>query len=259
MPDIVLLAREGDIATVTLNRPEKLNALNLAMWRRLDAVMREVAADTAVRCVVLRGAGERAFSPGADISEFATVRATPAQAEAYAEVMYPALAAVRDCPHPTVAMIHGLCVGAGLEIAALCDLRICGRSSRFGVPIQRLGLTMGYPEIGALIELVGRATALEILLEGRLFDAAEAYDKRLVTRVVPDEAVTAEAMAAARRIADGAPLVHRWHKAFARRCLDPTPLSPAERAEGFAACATEDYRTGIRAFLAKQKPRFEGR
>jgi enoyl-CoA hydratase/carnithine racemase len=259
MPDIVLLAREGDIATVTLNRPEKLNALNLAMWRRLDAAMQAVAADTAVRCVVLRGAGERAFSPGADISEFTTVRATPAQAEAYAEIMYPALAAVRDCPHPTVAMIHGLCVGAGLEIAALCDLRICGRSSRFGVPIQRLGLTMGYPEIGALIELVGRATALEILLDGRLFEAAEAYDKRLVTRVVPDEAVTAEAMAAARRIADGAPLVHRWHKTFARRCLDPTPLSPAERAEGFAACATEDYRTGVRAFLAKQKPRFEGR
>ncbi|WP_119462268.1 enoyl-CoA hydratase-related protein [Rhodospirillaceae bacterium SYSU D60014] len=259
MSDVVLLAREGDIATVTLNRPEKLNALNLAMWRRLGDVMREVAADDGVRCVVLRGAGGQAFSPGADISEFESLRATPAQAEAYAEVMYPALRAVRDCPQPTVAMIQGLCVGAGLEIASLCDLRICGRSSRFGVPIQRLGLTMGYPEIAALIELVGRATALEILLEGRVFDAAEAYDKRLVSRVVPDKAVAEEAMAAARRIADGAPLVHRWHKKFARRCLDPAPFSAAEIAESFAACATEDYRTGIRAFLAKEKPRFEGR
>lgn len=259
MSDIVLVARDGDIATVTLNRPEKLNALNLAMWQRLGETMREVAADAAIRCVVLRGAGERAFSPGADISEFATARATPAQAEAYAEVMYPALSAVRDCPHPTVAMIHGLCVGAGLEIVSLCDLRICGRSSRFGVPIQRLGLTMGYPEIAALIELVGRPTALEILLEGRLLEADEAYEKGLVTRVVPDEEVTAEALAAARRIADGAPLVHRWHKKFARRCLDPRPLSAEERAESFAACATEDYQIGIRAFLAKEKPRFQGR
>src|SRR5690606_29616373 len=109
--------------------------------------------------------------------------------------------------------------------ASTCDLRICGESSRFGVPINRIGVIMAYPEISAFIDLVGRATALEILLEGRIFGAQEAKEKGLVTRVVPDEEVEAETYAAARRIAGGAPLVNRWHKKFARRLLDPRPLT----------------------------------
>jgi enoyl-CoA hydratase/carnithine racemase len=156
-------------------------------------------------------------------------------------------------------MIHGLCVGGGLELAIMCDLRICGASSRFGVPINRIGVTMAYPEIGALIGLVGQSAALAILLEGRVFDAAEAKDLGLVTRVVPDAQVTEETLAAARRIADGAPLVNRWHKKFARRLQDPTPLSAAERAEPYETFDTEDYRAGFQAFLAKQRVKFEGR
>ena len=258
MSDIVLLSRDGDIATVTLNRPDRLNALDKAMWKRLAAVMKQVADDDAARCVILRGAGT-AFGAGADVAEFASERDTPAKALAYAEIMGAALSALRDCPVPTVAQIHGACAGAGLEIAIHCDLRIAGDASRFGAPVQRLGVTMPYPEIAALAELVGHATALEILLEGRLFGAREAYEKRLVSRVVPDASLEDEAMATARRIADGAPLVHRWHKKFVRRLLDPTPLSAAEIAESYAACATEDYRAGISAFLAKEKPRFRGR
>ncbi len=170
-----------------------------------------------------------------------------------------ALSALRDCPVPTVAQIHGACAGAGLEVAIHCDLRIAGDGSKFGAPVQRLGITMPYPEIAALMELVGRATTIEILLEGRMFGAREAYEKGLVCRVVPDSAVEEEARASARRIADGAPLVHRWHKKFVRRLLDPPPLTAAEIAESYAACATEDYRTGIAAFLAKEKPQFQGR
>src|SRR5262249_59538502 len=115
--------------------------------------------------------------------------------------------------------------------------RICGESSRFGVPINKLGLVMAYAEIAALIALAGEATALEILLEGRIFDAREARDKGLVTRVVADDQVEVEARAAAQRIAAGAPLVARWHKRFARRLRDPRPLSDAEYAEGFACFA----------------------
>ena len=258
MSDVVLLAREGDIATVTLNRPDRLNALDKAMWQRLAAIMAEVSGDAAVRCVIVRGAG-LAFGAGADVGEFATERDTPAKAAAYAEVMGAALRALRDCPVPTVAQIHGACAGAGLEVAIHCDLRIAGDGSKFGAPVQRLGITMPYPEIAALVELVGHATALEILLEGRLLGAREAQGKGLVTRVVPDGAVEEEAQAAARRIADGAPLVHRWHKKFVRRLLDPAPLSAAEVAESYAACGTEDYRAGIKAFLAKEKPKFQGR
>src|SRR3981189_3206698 len=114
---------------------------------------------------------------------------------------------IGECRHPTVAMIHGVCVGGGLEVALMCDLRICGAGSRFGVPINRLGLTMGYGELAGLLAVVGPAIALEILLEGRVFDACEALAKRLVHRVVADDAVEAEALATAQRIAAGAPLV----------------------------------------------------
>ncbi len=258
MSDVVLLAREGDIATIMLNRPDRLNALDKAMWQRLAAAVTEVAEDGVTRCVVLRGAGA-AFGAGADVTEFATERDTPEKAAAYAKIMGAGLRALRDCPVPTVAQIHGACAGAGLEIAIHCDLRIAGDGSMFGAPVQRLGITMPYPEIAALMELVGWATTIETLLEGRMFGAREAYEKGLVCRVVPDSAVEEETRATARRIADGAPLVHRWHKKFVRRLLDPTPLSAAETAESYAACATEDYRVGISAFLAKEKPHFRGR
>jgi len=258
MSDSVVVARADGVATVTLNRPERLNALDLAMWRQLDSVMRRLAEDETLRCVLLRGAGD-AFAAGADLAEFATERDGPEAAAAYSGVMQSALTALRDCPHPTVARIHGACVGAGLEIAIMCDLRIAAQSSRFGVPIQRIGVAMPCFEIAALVELVWRATALEILLEGRVFDAGEARAKSLVTRVVADGDLDRETEAALRRIVDGAPLSHRWHKKFTRRCLDPRPLAPEEVAEGFALAGTQDYRTGIRAFLAKEKPRFEGK
>ncbi|MEP7275160.1 MAG: enoyl-CoA hydratase-related protein [Betaproteobacteria bacterium] len=257
--DTILLSRDGAIATVVLNRPHKLNALTRAMWRDLGACIDALSADDGLRCVILRGAGERAFSPGNDIGEFATERSNRAQAVAYGRAMHATAASLAQCRHPLVAQIHGLCVGGGLEIAALCDLRICGESSRFGAPVKNLGLVMAYPEMAPLLRLVGSPVALEILLEGRIFDAREAYAKGLVTRVVPDADVAAEARATAERIADGAPLAARWHKQFARRLDDPRPLSDAELDECFACFDTEDFRTGYAAFLAKQKPAFRGR
>jgi enoyl-CoA hydratase/carnithine racemase len=138
-------------------------------------------------------------------------------------------------------------------------LRICGESSRFGAPIKNLGLVMAYPEMAPLVRLAGADVALEILLEGRIFDAAEAKEKRLVTRVVPDDQVASEVQATAQRIADGAPLAARWHKQFARRLTDPRPLTDAEYDECFDCFDTDDFRIGYAAFLAKEKPRFTGR
>jgi enoyl-CoA hydratase len=217
------------------------------------------AGDPTVRCLVLRGAGEASFSPGNDIAEFERERSDVERARAYGADIARTLETLRACPTPLVSLIRGICVGGGLEIAAMCDIRICGASSRFGVPINRLGLVMAVPELKGLMDLVGRATALEILLEGRVFGAEEAFQKRLVTRIVPDDRVEAEAYATARRIADGAPLVARWHKKFARRLEDPTPLCPEELDEGYACYGTEDFRTGYRAFLEKRKPVFKGR
>ena len=259
MSDLIDLQRDGAIATVVLNRPAKLNALTKPMWRDLGETVKRLSADDTLRCIVLRGAGEKAFSPGNDIAEFATERATKVQAIEYGRVMHATASALAECRHPLVAQIHGLCVGGGLEIAALCDLRICGASSRFGVPIKNLGLVMAYAELAPLVRLVGSSVALEMLLEGRIFDAAEAKDKGLVTRVVADDRVAAEARETAERIAEGAPLVARWHKRFARRLADPRPLSPVELDECFDCFDTEDFRLGYAAFLAKRRPGFVGR
>jgi enoyl-CoA hydratase/carnithine racemase len=257
----VLIERDAVIATVSLSNPAKLNALSVAMWQELARTMATLSADDGLRCIVLRGAGEQAFAAGADIAEFAHVRDNVEQAKRYhRELVYGALKAVAECRHPTVAMIHGPCVGGGLEIACQCDLRIAGESGRFGVPINRLGFPIAYDELSALLPLVGRAVALEILVEGRVWNAQEAFAKGLLTRVVADAALKNEVYATAQRIAEGAPLVARWHKAFVRR-LAPRPeaLTAAEIEENFAYFNTEDYRIGYDAFINKKKPKFAGR
>src|SRR5918994_1165786 len=147
MEEPVLVSRDGVIATVALNNPARLNALDRAMWARLGDAMRELSADEQVRCVVVRGAGEKAFAAGADIAEFARERADAKQAKPYGELIHETMQSVARCRHPTVAMIRGACVGGGLEIAAMCDLRVAGQSSRFGIPVNRLGLTMAYGEL----------------------------------------------------------------------------------------------------------------
>jgi enoyl-CoA hydratase len=259
MADEILIERDGGIITVTLNRPERLNALTWAMWEGVRDAFAKLEPQDDIRCIILRGAGNKAFAPGADITEFATLRANAAQARAYGRLMHDAMRGVMESRHPTIALIHGICVGGGLELAMLCDIRICGESSRFGVPINRIGVTMGYPEIAALIKLVGRQTALEILLEGRVFGAAEASDKGLVSRVVPDAQVEEEAYATARRIAAGAPLVNRWHKKFARRLEERRALDAKEFDEPYETFDTEDFRSGYQSFLKKEAPSFRGR
>jgi len=255
----ILLQRAGGIATVVLNRPEKLNATTLTMWKLLDDTIRQLDADDSVRCIVIRGAGAKAFGPGNDISEFETHRGNQQMARHYGPVMHGALRAIASCRHPLVAMIHGICVGGGLGIASLCNVRICGESSRFGVPVNKLGLAMSHDEMSGLMRIAGPDVTLEMLLEGRVFGAAEAFHKRIVTRVVADAEVEEQAMASARRIADGAPLVARWHKQFVQRSLDPTPLTAEEYDEAFDCFATEDFQIGYQAFLAKTTPVFGGK
>ncbi len=261
MSDQHILVERDDrnIVTITLNRPEKLNALTKTMWGRLGDVFRELSDDDSVRCIMMTGAGGKSFSPGNDISEFETDRSSAAKAADYGELMGRNIKAMRDCPHPSVAAIRGICVGGGMELAGLCDVRICGEKSRFGVPISKLGLVMGYHEIDALRSLVGAGPALEILLEGRVFDAEEAQRLGIVSRIVADDDVMTEARNAAERIAAGAPLVHRWHRKFLNRLQDSTPLSDEELAESYACFDTEDFQTGYRAFLEKKTPEFTGR
>ena len=258
MNEPVRLERDAGLATVILNRPDRLNAMNKPMWLALQAVFHDLGGDETVRCVVLRGAG-KAFSPGADITEFTEARSTPEQAGAYGRIMDQAYDAIEACPHPVIAAIHGPCTGVGMVLALLCDLRIAADSGRFGAPVSRLGLAMPLSEFAILARAAGRTTALEIVLEARVFDAEEARDKGIVQRVVKEKALNAAVEETTGRILDGAPLVNRWHKGFAKRLADAAPLTEAERAASYQSFATADYREGITAFLEKRRPVFQGR
>ena len=255
----VRLARDGAIATVVLSSPGRMNALDKAMWARLGSLFADLEADDSLRCIVIRGDGDKAFAAGADIAEFHKERANSAQARKYSREGINWMAAIAGCRHPTVALIQGACIGGGLLIASQCDIRICNESARFGVPVKNLGLTESYDELAGMLRAAGPGVALEMLLEGRIWGAREAYEKNLVNRVIADDTVVEEAYAVARRIAQGAPLVARWHKKFIRRLQDPRPLSDAERDEGYACFDTEDFREGVAAFLAKRRPVFSGR
>jgi enoyl-CoA hydratase len=259
MTDVVVVETEGPIATVILNRPDKLNAMNLETWRRVAEIMPEVSQRNDLRCVVMRGAGDKAFAAGADISEFENERKGAAKGKAYGAVVEAAFIAIAACRHPTIALIKGACIGGGLEIAARCDIRICGESSTFGIPSNRLGLVIAYPELEGLISLVGRGNATEIVLTGAIFGAADAFAKGLVNRVVADEAVEEEAYRMASGIAERAPFSNRWHKKAMRRLADPTPLTEAEHDDAFACYDSEDFRAGYEAFRNKTKPVFSGR
>jgi enoyl-CoA hydratase/carnithine racemase len=255
----VRVSVDGRIAQVLLDGPEKHNVLSRDGWRALAHALVDLSGHEDLGCVVIRGAGRRAFSAGSDISAFAEQRDTEEDVREYSDAIGSGMRAVRDCVHPTLAVIEGLCVGGGLEIAACCDVRICGESSRFGAPINRLGLTMSHDELEPLVTLLGSGPVLEVLLTGDLIDAERAREIGLVSRIAPDDEVATAGEALARQIASGAPLVNRLHKKFIRRLQDGAPLTQDERAEAHDAFATDDYREGRAAFLEKRDPDFTGR
>ncbi|MCB1961051.1 MAG: enoyl-CoA hydratase/isomerase family protein [Rhodocyclaceae bacterium] len=260
MPGKIGFSYADRIVTVILDNPGKRNAIDAAMWQMLRDTLLRASDDPEVRCVLIRGAGDEAFAAGGDIEEFATVRATVEDALHYHDTLVAsALEAIRQCPIPTIAAIRGACIGGGLEIAGCCDIRIAGHSARFGAPINRLGFSMYPGEMAGLLDLVGPAVLLEILLEGRILDAQEAYAKGLVSRVVDDHAVIDAARATAARIAAGAPLVARWHKHWVHRLMRADALSEAEKRAAFDFLETDDYREGMAAFAAKRDPKFTGR
>lgn len=253
------VTREGDIAVVAFARPEVRNAFDLAMWQALQATLEALSADDALRCVVLRGQGPEAFCAGADISAFVAERGTRALEDRYAEVLHSSMQSIRLCRHPVVALISGICLGGGAGIATMCDFRVGGEGIRFGITARNLGIWYPYAEIDPIIQLAGSGVAAEMLIEGRIFNGREAYEKGLLSRVAPDAAVEAEAMALAGRIAAGSPLSARFHKAALRLLRGSLPVTPAEEvaANGFAE--TEDFQAAFRAFLEKRKPIWRGR
>lgn len=258
--DLILLERDGAIAFITINNPAKRNALTLAAWGALSEVIETLEADDDVRCVIIRGAGEKAFAAGADISEFSNKRANAEQALKYGDAVSRALHQLQNLKHPTIAMIRGACTGGGLEIAACCDMRIASENARFGVPINRIGHAFAAGELRPVIELVGKAVVLELLLEGQILDAELALQKGLVSRVVPALELEANVATTAANIANGAPLAARMTKRFINRIsADLSPFSDKEITESYEPCDSDDYTEGYTAFLEKRAPEFKGK
>jgi enoyl-CoA hydratase len=253
------VSRQDTIAIVTFNRPERRNAFDLSMWRGLRAIMQDLSSDDDLRCVVLRGAGEKAFSAGADIAAFAVERGTDELEAEYAGVLDASMQSIRVCQHPVVAMIMGYCLGGGAGVATMCDFRIGGESIKMGITARNLGVWYPYAEIDPIITLAGSGVASEMLIEGRIFNGREAYEKGLLSRVVPDSLVASETLALARRIAEGAPLSARYHKTAIRRLRGTLPVTREEEAATSGFTRTEDFRNACRSFMAKEKPVFQGR
>jgi enoyl-CoA hydratase/carnithine racemase len=256
MSDIFCLIKD-QLAFVTLSNPGKLNAIDVTMWNALREQFKTLSENEALRCIIINGADGN-FAAGADIEEFATVRNTMRDGMFYHnDTVALALKAISECQHPIVAAIEGICVGGGLEIACTCDIRIAAPDARFGIPINRLGFPLAPEELRGLLELTGKAVALEILLEGRVFDAVEAKDKGLIHRISDD--VPNDALATALRIAKGAPAAARINKQLVKRLTATSPeLSKDETHAVFEFLETKDYREGVASFLDKRPPQFTG-
>lgn len=257
--DAPLLLQEtrGPLALLTLNRPDKRNALSLALLAEIEAAITRAEQDEQVRAIAITGAGDKAFAAGADLGELAE--------RDLRQALEPMVQGVADrlmrSPKPTIAAINGICFGGGLEIALGCDLRVACHGARFATPEGRLGIIPGGGATQRLPRLVGPGWALELLLMGETVDAERALQIGLITRLVAPDALLDEVQRMAERLAEYAPLVPRFMKAMVHNGLDAS-LSSALALEKFAQsalCETDDKAEGIQAFLDKRPPRFSGR
>jgi enoyl-CoA hydratase len=262
MTERIAVAVANHIATVTIDNTGRRNAITFEMWHDLRRTLVDLRTNPEVRVVVFRGAGNEAFSAGADISEFETHRKNADQAALYNAAFDAAMDEAEALGKPTICLIHGACVGGGCEFSAATDIRIAADDARFGVPIARLGLPIAHREMRRMIRLIGRAKTMELLLTADLIPAAEAHRIGLVNHVLPTDEVEAFAYDMAARIAALAPVVHRVHQQIAARVLeDPAlaTLTEDDRALALSPYDTDDFQEGWRAFLEKRTPHFEGR
>jgi enoyl-CoA hydratase len=251
----VATAHVGEVAVVTLNRPDVLNALDLAAWRVIAATFATLGD---ARAVVLRGAGARAFSAGANIAEFQEERMSAAGALAYNRAIAAALEAVAACPAPVIAMVHGAAVGGGCELVAACDVRVAAADARFGIPIGRLGVTLGVVEARALVRLIGPARLKELVFSGRLIDATEARAIGLVERVAEPDALLDTTLELLEAILAASPTTIRATKhvvGLVERDLTHGDVDALAQSL-FDAYEGDDLREGVAAFLAHRPPQF---
>jgi enoyl-CoA hydratase len=256
--NLLVESRDG-IAFVTINRPDKLNALNDATVAEIDAAFAAIAADPATRGVVLTGAGEKAFVAGADIAELATQ--SPVDGKERSIRGQRVLDRIERLGKPVIAAVNGFALGGGCELAMACHVRIASENAKLGTPEVKLGIMCGYAGTQRLPRLVGKGRALEMLLTGEMVDAAEALRIGLVNRVVPREKLLAEAEGLMRKMLANGPVSLRFTLEAVNDGLE-TGFDEAERQEATLfglICTTEDMKEGTKAFLEKRPARFQGK
>jgi enoyl-CoA hydratase len=258
--DKVLSRKEAGVGYVVFNNPERHNAMSLDMWAAMGRIMDDFAKDDSLRCVVLSGAGGKAFVSGADISRFGTERSNEEAVAKYNKTVEAASIALHSYPKPTIAMIRGYCIGGGLGIAMCCDMRIATEASTFAVPAAKLGLGYGHTGVKRLMDVVGPSFTKEIFYTARQFTAEEAKFMGLVNRVLPDAELEPYVTKYAETIARNAPLTIKAVKKVVGELLkDESKRDVAGMEDVVNTCfKSKDYIEGRDAFMEKRKPVFTG-
>lgn len=259
--DKILAETRDGVGWVTINNPERRNAVSLEMLEAMGAAFTRFAADDAVRCVVIRGAGDKAFASGADISQFEKNRANADAADAYAKISKGVRQQMLAFEKPLIAMIRGFCMGGGLGLAMTADMRIAADDSVFAIPAARLSIAYDFINVTNLVHLVGPSRAKEILLTAKRYDAQQALAMGLVNAVVPVEELEDEIADLTARLVENAPLSMRASKLTVDEVVRDAAARDMAKLEAVSrACFdSDDYREGRTAFMEKRKPVFRGR
>ena len=259
--DHIIVETIAPVTTVTFNRPSQRNAISFDMWRQFSEIMKKLDADRSVRAVVVTGAGDEAFSAGADIQDFDEHRSDSTKGRGYNDVVNGALQTLSEMATPTISMIRGFAVGGGCELAVATDLRIASDDSLMGIPVGKLGISIGHREMRGLVNLVGKGNAMYILLSARLLDAQESLRIGLVNQVVPAADLHDYTYKLAGDIASLAPLSHAVNKLTMIQVQNKPSLEGLTKEEAdlpLTQFATKDYLEGYKAFLEKRRPNFIG-